>query len=784
MTVPWTPVIAVDIIGSMVTLLIAIACAWCAWDWNRKKPDDIFRDYIFLLTLAFVFFAVSRSFGHLVKQFLIHSDMTPVWKSISPFSGAVNTAAFIVIFAFGVYFQRFQKIHGELEDYKDNLEELVEKRTGELELANRSLQKENTQRRKAEERLRQTSATLENIFNSTSPICITSIDYELMETNEAYRRTWPAPGKDGRPLKCYESRPGKFCHSADCPLELILKGQEQSICEIPRIFSDGTEKIFLQTTRPFRDADGNLAGTVTSFQEITERRRAQDALAAERERLAVTLRSIGDGVITTDIEGRVVMLNKEAEKLCGWKQEEATGKPLQEIFCITTDGDQGEQCGNPVEQILSTGKIMTLPDRTILLARDGTRRNIADSGAPIRDAGSRIIGVVLVFRDVTDRLRMEKELQKTQKLESVGILAGGIAHDFNNILSAILGNIDLAMHRLEGGDEKITSLLLDAEKASLRAKGLTQQLLTFARGGSPIRRTVSLDGIIRDSSVFVLRGSNVRCDVQIPEDLWLVEVDPGQMSQVIQNMILNAREVMEEGGTVTISARNYEGKVEELHTPLTRWVEITIADEGPGMTTAVSEHLFDPYFTTKEKGSGLGLSICHSIISQHRGTIRVASAPGAGTTFTILLPAGVGKSAAPEDQKKEPAVPRPGARILVMDDEEMVRDIASEMLLHLGLEPEPVHEGKQAVARYREAMNQGRKFDLVIMDLTIPGGMGGKEAVQEILKLDPDARVIVSSGYSNDPIMSAFEKYGFCAAVIKPFQLQELAEAVNTALNM
>jgi nitrogen-specific signal transduction histidine kinase/ActR/RegA family two-component response regulator len=391
--------------------------------------------------------------------------------------------------------------------------------------------------------------------------------------------------------------------------------------------------------------------------------------------------------------------------------------------------------------------------------------------------------VVLVFRDVTEKLHLEKELQKTQKLESVGILAGGIAHDFNNILAAILGNIDLAIHRLGGEAEKVTPLLLDAEKASLRAKGLTQQLLTFAKGGSPIRRTVSINGIIRDSAVFVLRGSNVRCDVKIPEDLWLVEIDPGQMSQVIQNMILNARDVMEGGGIVTISGRNYEGQVEELNTTHHRWVEITIDDEGAGMTTEVAERLFEPYFTTKETGSGLGLSICHSIISQHKGTIRVTSAPGAGSTFTILLPVSSEKKAADKKQQKGEIISQKGARILVMDDEEMVRTIASEMLLHLGLEPEMVNDGEQAIICYREAMNQGRKFDLVIMDLTIPGGMGGKSAVQEILKLDPAARVIVASGYSNDPVMSAFEKYGFCAAVIKPFQLQELAEVVNSALS-
>ena len=222
MIVPWTPVIVVDIIGSLLTLIIAVGCAHCAWEWNRRKREDIFRDYIFLLTLAFVFFAVSRSFGHLVKQFLIITGQTPVWKSIAPFSGAINSATFIVIFAFGLYFQRFQKIHNELEVHKDNLEELVEERTGELQQLNRSLEDENEQRQKAEEGLRQTLSTLENIFNSTSPTCITGIDYELLETNEAYRRIWPDPKKDGKTLKCYESRPGELCHTVNCPLEQIM----------------------------------------------------------------------------------------------------------------------------------------------------------------------------------------------------------------------------------------------------------------------------------------------------------------------------------------------------------------------------------------------------------------------------------------------------------------------------------------------------------------------------------------------------------------------------------
>ncbi|MDH3329057.1 MAG: PAS domain S-box protein [Desulfobulbaceae bacterium] len=782
MTVSWIPVIAVDIIGSFLTLVIAFACAYLAWDWNRKKREDIFRDYIFLLTLAFVFFAISRSFGHLIKQFLIFADMNHVWQVISPFSGAVNSAAFIIIFAFGIYFQRFRKIHGELEEYKDNLEELVAERTNELEKVNVFLEDENRQRKQAEEGLRQTMTTLENIFNSTSPTCITDVDHKLVEANEAYQAHWPGPTKDGKSIKCFESRPSPICHTDNCPLEKIIMGGDQTTCETTRTSLDGITRVFLQTTKPFKDADGNLAGTVTSFQEITERKRAQEELAAERERLSVTLRSIGDGVITTDIGGKVVLLNKVAEKLCGWQMAEAEGKMLDEIFQIV-DEKNGEPCENPVDQVLTKGHIIALESNAVLLARDGRRINISDSAAPIRDAQSRTIGVVLVFRDVTNQIRLEKELQKNQKLESVGILAGGIAHDFNNILSGVLGNINLAMHRLDENNP-VTPLLQEAEKASLRAKGLTQQLLTFAKGGSPIRKKVSIDDVVKDSAVFVLRGSNVSCEIDIPDDLWLVEIDPGQMSQVIQNMILNAREAMEGGGAVTISARNREGIIESLDVSQRHWVEITIIDEGPGMGQEVVDRIFDPYFTTKDKGSGLGLSICHSIISQHNGAIQVTSTPVSGTIFTIILPALCKQKVHDQVRVCRKFPYRKGVRILVMDDEKMVRKILREMLSHLGFEPIMVSDGQQAVEQYSRSMQQGNKFDLVIMDLTIPGGMGGREAAQEILKLDPEALVIVSSGYSNDPIMSSFEKYGFCAAVIKPFQLQELSDAIENAMHL
>ncbi|MCL7488160.1 MAG: PAS domain S-box protein [Desulfobulbaceae bacterium] len=772
MIVSWAPVIGVDVIGSFLTLIAACVCAYLSWDWKKKGPDDIFRDYIFLLTLAFVFFAVSRSFGHLVKQYLIFIDLYGVWQRIAPFSGAVNSASFIVIFAFGIYFQRFEKVHLELSEYKDNLEKLVGERTRELE-------QENREREKAQHELRESNATLENIFNSALPMCITSNDFDLIEANEAYTNIWPVSPKGEKPMKCFDSRPGSLCHTTACPMTLVLEGMEEVTCETFRPGRDTNGKTYLQTTRPFRDADGNIVGTVTSFQDITERKRAIEELAAERERLAVTLRSIGDGVITTNTEGRIVMMNKVAEQLCGWSQQEAVDRPLHEIFRIVNE-KTGRPCPNPVDLVMKTGSIVALENHTLLIARDGARISIADSGAPIRDTASSIKGVVLVFRDVTEKQRIEQELIKTQKLESVGILAGGIAHDFNNILAAILGNIDLAIHRL-GENERVAPLLVEAEKASLRAKGLTQQLLTFAKGGSPVRRTVSIEGIIRDSALFILRGSGISCETDFQEDLWLVDIDPGQMSQVIQNIILNAREAMPDGGNVRISCRNSPEPAGEP-TSDRDFVRITIADNGPGLDRAVMDKLFDPYFTTKNKGTGLGLSICHSIITQHGGTLTASSPPGSGAVFTILLPASRSSEIAHDQEISLPDFAGTPARILVMDDEEMVSKVAREMLQQLGHEVVLVKDGQEAIDCYRQALDQGKRFDLVIMDLTIPGGMGGKEAVGHIRTLDKEARVLVASGYSNDPVMSSYRDYGFCGSVIKPFMLRELAVSVQNAL--
>ena len=521
---------------------------------------------------------------------------------------------------------------------------------------------------------------------------------------------------------------------------------------------------------------------IQSISEHTkEKERAEKRLAAEHERLLVTLRSIGDGVITSDTDGRVVLLNKVAEHLTGWKQDEAAGKPVSEIFNII-DEKLCTPCENTVERILATGEIITLEQQTVLVDKNGIKRNIADSGAPIRDQENKIIGTVLVFRDVTDELHREKELQKVRKLESVGMLAAGIAHDFNNILVAVIGNLSLAREFVDRNNKSYT-LINKAEKAALRAKELTQQLLTFAKGGDPALRETSLEELITESANFVLSGSNVACACNINDDLWAVNVDPGQINQVIQNLIINAKQAMPDGGTIGIDCSNIDGKKQLIPTDLEigKYVRIEIRDNGTGMTPEVLEKIFDPYFTTKNDGNGLGLAVCHSIICKHKGNIYVESVPGQGTDFTIHLPA-TGSPLQKLETKKTTSLKKDSAKVMIMDDEEIIREVAQEILSYLGHDVVGVSDGAEAVRQYEESLKIGAPIDVIIMDLTIPGGMGGKEAVKKILAINAEAKVIVSSGYSNDPVMANFKEYGFTAMVPKPFNFDELGEVVNGVL--
>ncbi|HEX3035879.1 MAG TPA: response regulator [Thermodesulfobacteriota bacterium] len=543
----------------------------------------------------------------------------------------------------------------------------------------------------------------------------------------------------------------------------------------------------------------------------------------ESERwLSTTLKSIGDAVIATDAEGLIRFINPVAESLTGWKHEEALGRDLKEVFNIINEETRAI-AENPVAKAIWEGVVTGLANHTILISKDGTEIPIADSAAPIKDERGNISGVVMVFRDVTrqrqmeeslrkahdelevqvqertaelkkanqaleaeiaERKRMQEELLRTQKLESIGVLAGGIAHDFNNFLTTILGNVSLIrMHT--NSEDKMYKRLIEAEKACLRAKDLTGQLLTFSKGGAPVKKIISSIGeLVRESAHFALRGSNVGCEFSIAEDLWLAEVDEGQISQVIHNLVINAQQAMPEGGVIRITLENTtQGPTHRLSLKAEgKYIKITIEDKGIGIPGGYLSKIFDPYFTTKQKGSGLGLTTVYSIVKSHHGYIEVESELQIGTKFYIYLPAISEEQTKNEEENKAKVVKGKG-KVLIMDDEELIRDVAGEILGQLGYEVEFAKNGTEAIELYVRARESSKSFNLVIMDLTIPGEMGGKETIEKLKEVDPGIKAIVSSGYFNHPVMAEYKNYGFKGVVTKPYKIEEFSKTVYEVIN-
>ena len=512
-----------------------------------------------------------------------------------------------------------------------------------------------------------------------------------------------------------------------------------------------------------------------------DRKRYERDLAAEKERLAVTLRSIGDGCVTIDNNDRILLMNPVAERLTGWSQEQVVGLPIGEVFTLLNERTR-RPCPRAIRQIINTGSATGIVGATVIVARDGTERLIETNANPICEASGRKIGVVLVFRDVTERHRVVGERQKAEKLESLGVAAGGIAHDFNNLLTAILGNLSLALFNPKL-DATSKERLICAKKAGLRAQELAQQLLTFAKGGAPIKQTASIGQLVRDTVGFSLRGSNVRSEFTIADDLWAADVDAGQISQVIQNLAINGDQAMPAGGTLRIGCANVELRNENarLGLPPGRYLKITVQDEGIGIPEEHVKKIFDPYFTTKPKGSGLGLATSYSIIKNHGGLIEVVSQPGAGTCFYIFLPASDKPVAIADNADLTPVAHR-AARVLVLDDEVEICSLVACALEPLGYEVVESFTALSAIQKYQQAIREGRRFDVVISDLTIPGGMGGEEAVRRLHEIDPDVKAIVSSGYAMDPVMSEFRAHGFCAMIAKPYEIASLGRVVAEVL--
>ncbi len=545
------------------------------------------------------------------------------------------------------------------------------------------------------------------------------------------------------------------------------------------LFSPRDNRWYYSISSPVYNVDGSVSKQSLMI-DITARKRAEEELASEKERLAVTLRSIGDGVITTDTNGVVTTMNKVAETLTGWRQEEAAGKALDEVFILKSIKTRAPY-PNPVGNVISSGRIESLEEDAVLVSRDSREYRIADSGAPIQDKNSRIIGVVVVFRDITDKLKLIETAQNAEKLESLGLLAGGIAHDFNNLLGGIYGYIEIA--QLKNTDAKVSDLLGKSLDTIDRARQLTHQLLTFAKGGDPVRTVQPLNPFIEDTARFLLSGTGILYRFDLPDDLLPVNYDETQIGQVIENIIQNACQALpDKNGEIEILAKNTivknSSRTDSAGTP---YVQISIKDNGAGISGNTLPHIFDPYFTTKQDGHGIGLTTCFSVIRRHGGFMDVETEPGQGSVFHIFLPA-ESTAAQAGRPKAGKTKPREGKSILVMDDEEVVRQIMSEMIESLGFTSICRADGKELLRLFVQETRAGRPPAAIIVDLTVPGGMGGMEVIHEIRNQDPDVPVFVASGYSGDPVMAKPGDYGFTASLKKPFQLSELEEILESHL--
>lgn len=542
-------------------------------------------------------------------------------------------------------------------------------------------------------------------------------------------------------------------------IEIIRKNGEKAIAEMRAVKTTwGDEQAYLAT-----------------FREITSRKRMEEELRESEENFRALADNANDGIIiTAGASGAIAYANRRFSEMSGHTVDELHKFNIGGLLSPDDTGD-------------NDGFFKDLLEGAHYLDQKEVRIRRKNGQLPVELVASRTLwhghsALIIILRDIAERKKREEELLKASKLESLGTLAGGIAHDFNNLLTGIIGNLSIA-RLLAGPDNRIGKALTDAENASIRAKDLTFQLLTFARGGAPVKKLASVAQVIKESAAFSVRGSNIRCDLNVPDDIYPIEIDEGQISQVVHNIIINSEQAMPNGGVIGVKAENViVGPADNLPLAPGRFVKITVSDTGVGIPPEVLSKIFDPYFTTKEEGSGLGLATVYSIIKNHCGFITLESTVGAGTSFYIYLPAAEGKPLPSEKGAEKTGAVLGSGRILIMDDEEIVRDAAGAILTELGYEVAFAGDGKDAIEAYQKAMDSGRPYDIVIMDLTIPAGMGGKDAIKKLLDIDPGAKAIVSSGYSNDSIMSEFAKYGFAAVIAKPYRISDLSQTVHRVI--
>ena len=528
---------------------------------------------------------------------------------------------------------------------------------------------------------------------------------------------------------------------------------------------------------PLLGEAGSIIGYMGSQRDVTEHRAAEEALRASEARLQTILNSVDRIPIQGyNAERQVIFWNRASETLYGFSAEEALGRPIEDLIIRPEDTATFKAA---IDGWLTRGSSIP-PGELELRDKHGNPITVYSSHAMVRN-GAGEPEFYCVDVDLTEKKRADREIERMQRLESLGTVAGGIAHDFNNLLSGLLSIVDLA----EAGESTTgiapSDSLQEARRIVEQARGLTQQLLTFAKGGNPIFEAVNTAELIRETVAFHLHGSNVVSAFHLPEAIWPVQADKDQLAQVVANLTLNARQAMAGGGVLRVAAWNGEATATtDARDP--GWVEIRFDDQGVGMDASQIERIFEPYYTTKEQGTGLGLAVVHSIVTQHGGTIAVESTPGVGTTVILHLRAVQAPAPAAAEMTEQTGETRP-LQILLVDDEAMIRRWGARMLERLGHEVQAVGDGSEAVSAYRTRFESGNTFDVVIMDLTLPGGLSGQHVTQELLAIDPKARVIVSSGYAEDarPVATP-AAFGFVGRLNKPYRLNELGAAIQAAM--
>jgi two-component system cell cycle sensor histidine kinase/response regulator CckA len=570
----------------------------------------------------------------------------------------------------------------------------------------------------------------------------------------------------------WEIFPNLKTTKVDEMMKQAMNGEVVKRERIPYESADRKKIFTSEMYLPLKNTDGDIYGIVGVVKEVTKEIKAEETLRESEEKYRILVESSKDGICICRTD-KFLFVNDRLCEILRYNKEELYNTEIWQII-----SEEDRNIIKEMEKRREKGEEMPDVYEANIITKDGDILFSEFSVRKITYQG--LESFMIIIRDITEYKDMEKEREKADRLESLGILAGGIAHDFNNFLTGILGNISLAKLHLDPQDEAY-DILRESEKAAQSAKSLTQQLLTFSKGGAPVKVNIDIEDSVKSSANFVLSGSNVRCNFELPGNLWNVKADRGQLTQVFNNLILNAVQSMPEGGIIRIRGENLNiDKNNNLPLKNEKYVMIGIHDRGIGIPSEIIPKIFDPFFTTKQKGSGLGLSTVFSIIKRHEGHITVASKMGEGTSFYIYLPATLERTV--KEREKDKKTPKGKGKILIMDDKSFVRNAAVKALTLFGYEVKGSADGDEAVSLYKEALNEGKPFDVVILDLTIPGGMGGEDTLKKLREVNPKVKAIVSSGYSEDPVMSEYKNHGFNAVVSKPYQYEDLCEVIRKVI--